>query len=338
LDVDVPYTDRLFELLLQAFELRESGLNILEDSLWFIDKIVKKTFNQKEKDAFSLIRQAVNSWIQSIRIRRKLEKFASYSPPETILWKKAAKIFSSLKDEGLAELTLAISKLREADNSLMVDDPERAITLYSEAEETLEKLGKIAALTTRRRRLNIQAEILYTKQEFEKAAELYFQIADILEKTGFQDKEPALIRAHELLVLHEGSKENWKKVAEHQTEIAKLLRATDQKDKALIAEYYASSASARSAEEQKDWDLAAKNHLVASEILQTIGSPVSALYAKLNYHICKEKAERKSPEWLDEAEKLVEKARTESGTNPKDLENKAKEVLAQIEQEKPTKT
>lgn len=259
-------------------------------------------------------------------------------PPETTLWKEAAKTLGSQKNEKLAELTLAINNLREAENSLMIDDPERAITLYSEAEETLEKLGKKAALTARRRRLNIQAEILYTKQEFEKAAELYFQIAEIIEKTGFQDKEPALIRAHELLVIYEGSKENWKKVSEHQTEIAKLLRATDQEEKALIAEYYAYSASARNAEEQKDWNLAAENHLKASEILQIIGSPVSALYAKLNYHICREKAERKSTDWLNEAEKLVEKARTERETNPKDLENKAKEILAQIEQEKPNKT
>lgn len=337
LDAANSYIDRLFDLLLQAFELKESGLNILEDALWFVDKIIEKTINQEEKDAFSLIRQAVDSWIQSIRIRKKREKVTSYSPLETTYWKKAAETLSILKNEKLVQLTLAINKIREAENSLMVDDSERAITLYSEAEEKLEKLEKKAALTARRRKLNIQAEILYTKQEFEKAAEIYFQIAEILEKTGLQAKEPALIRAHELLVLHEGSKENWKKVSDHQMEIAKLLRDTDGEEKALIAEYYAHSASARSAEEQKDWNLAAKNHLKASEILQIIGSPISALYAKLNYHICREKAERKTPEWLKEAEKLVEKARTESGANPKDLENKAKEILTQIEQEKQTK-
>lgn len=337
LDAANSYIDRLFDLLLQAFELKESGLNILEDSLWFVDKIVEKTTNQEEKEAFNLIRQAVDSWIQSIRIRRKWEKVTSYSPLETTYWKKAAETFSILKNEKLAELTLAINKIREAENSLMVDDPENAIKAYSEAEEKLEKLEKKAALTARRRKLNIQAEILYTKQEFQKASELYYQIAEILEKTGLQAKEPALIRAHELLVLHEGSKENWKKVSEHQMEIAKLLRETNDGEKALIAEYYAHSASARNAEEQKDWNLAAKNHLKASEILQTIGSPISALYAKLNHHICKEKAERKTPEWLEEAEKLVQKARTESGTNHQELENKAKKILAKIEQEKQTK-
>ncbi|MEM2146941.1 MAG: hypothetical protein QW279_16380 [Candidatus Jordarchaeaceae archaeon] len=331
------YIDRFFELLLQSFELKESGLTILEDSLWFLDKIMEKNINQEEKDAFSLIRQAVKSWTQSIKIRRKLGKVTSYSPLETTYWRKAAEIFSTLKNEKLAELTLAINKLREAENSLMVDDPERAISSYYEAEEKLEKLEKKAAITAKRRRLNIQAEILFTKQEFQKAAELYFQIAEILEKTGHQAKEPALIRAHELLVLHEGSKENWKKVSEHQTEIAKLLRNINEEEKALIAEYYAHSASAKSAEEQKDWNTAAENHLKASEILQKIGNPISALYAKLNYHICKEKAERKSPKWLETAEKLVEKARIKNGTKPQELENKAKEILTQIEQEKQTK-
>lgn len=330
------YIDRFFELLLQSFELKESGLTILEDSLWFIDKIMEKNINQEEKDAFSLIRQAVNSWIQSIRIRRKLGKVTSYSPLETTYWRKAAEIFSTLKNEKLAELTLAINKLREAENSLMVDDPERAINTYYEAEEKLEKLEKKATLTAKRRRLNIQAEILFKKQEFQKAAELYFQIAEILEKTE-QAKEPVLIRAYELLVLHEGGKENWKKVSEHQIEIAKLLRNINEEEKALIAEYYAHSAMAKSAEEHKDWNIAAENHLKASEILQKIGSSISALYAKINYHICKEKAERKSPKWLEEAEKLVEKARIKNGIQPQDLEKKAREILTQIEQEKQTK-
>ncbi|MFB0563250.1 MAG: hypothetical protein ACETWM_18775 [Candidatus Lokiarchaeia archaeon] len=329
------YVDRLFDLLLQAFELRELGLSILEDSLWFIDKIIEKTTNQEEKEAFNLIRHSASSWMESLKVQRSLGEVKGLSPLEITYWKKAAKIFSVLKNENLAELTLAISKLREAEDSLLVNDPERAITQYSEAEETLEKLGKKAALTARRRRLNIQAEILYTRQEFEKAAELYFQIAEILEKTGFQAKEPALIRAHELLVLHEGNKENWKKVSEHQMKISQLLRDLGQEKKAFIAEYYAYSASARSAEEQKEWELAAKNHLKASELLQKIGSTVSALYAKLNYHICREKAANKSPKWLEEAEKLVEEARTQIGRDPKDLESKVKEFLSTIEQENP---
>lgn len=325
------YADRLIDLLLQAFELRELGLSILEDSLWFINKIVEKTNNQEEKEAYALIRQSVSSWMENLRAQRTWGEIKGLSPIEITYWKKAAKIFSALKNENLAELTLAISKLREAEDSILVNDPERAITLYSEAEETLGNLGKKAALTARSRRLNIQAEILYSQQEFEKAAELYLQIAEILEKTGFRTKEPTLMRAYELLVIHEGSKENWAKVSEYQMRISQLLRDTGQEDKALIAEYYAYSASARNAEKQKDWKLAAKNHLKASELLQTIGSPISALYAKLNHYICREKAANKSPEWLEEAEELVEKARTQSGRDPKDLENRVKEILSQIE-------
>ncbi|MEM3586263.1 MAG: hypothetical protein QXO71_02980 [Candidatus Jordarchaeaceae archaeon] len=336
MDTANSYIDRFFDLLLQAFELKESGLSILEDSLWFVDKIIEKAVNQEEKEAFSLIREAVASWIQSIIIRKRGGKVTVYSPLETKYWKKAAETFNILRNEKLTDLTQAINKLREAENSLMIDDTERAINLYSEADKKLDKLGKKAALTARRRKLNIQAEILCAKQEFEKAAELYFQIADILEKIG-QTKEPTLIRAYELLVLHEGSKENWRKVSEHQVEIAKLLRDMKEEKKALIAECYAYSASARNAEEQKDWSTAAENHLKASKILQKIGSPINALYAKINYHICKEKAENKSPEWLKEAEKLVEEARIKNGTEPKELEKKAKEILTKIEKENQTK-
>ncbi|MGQ9721023.1 MAG: hypothetical protein ACUVXA_06850 [Candidatus Jordarchaeum sp.] len=327
------YIDRLFDLLLQVFELRELGLSILEDTQWFLNKILEKTTNQEEKDAFTLIKQSVVSWIEDLRIRRGWGETKGLSPLEITYWKKAAKIFRELKNENLAELTLTISKLREAEDSLLVNDPARAITLFSESEETLEKLGKKAALTAKRRRLNIQAEIFYTKKEFEKAAQLYLQIAEILEKTGFRGKELALIRAYELLILHEGSRENWKTVSEYQIKISNLLREIGQVEKALIAEYYAHSASAKSAEKQKDWEQASKNHLKASELLQKMGSTISALYAKLNHHICRAKAENKSPEWLEEAEQLVEKARTESATDPKELESKVKQFLSLIEQE-----
>ena len=327
------YADRLFDLLLQALEFKELGLTLLEDALWFIEKVLEKTPNKEEREAFSLIRWAVDSWNQSLRVQRRWGQVTGSYPLENTYWKKASKILHEQKKEKLAKLTLAISKLREADNSLLAEDPEKTITLYSEAEEILEKLGKKAALTAKRRRLNIQAEVLYSKQEFEKAAELYFQIAETLEKTGFRAKEQALIRAHELLVLHEGRKENWKKVSEHQMEISKLLRRTGQEQKALIAEYYSYSASARNAEEQKNWELAAKNHLKASETLQKVGSPVSALYAKLNHYICREKAKNSTPEWLEEAEKLVKSARTESEKDPKELESKVKEILSRIEQE-----
>jgi len=116
-------------------------------------------------------------------------------------------------------------------------------------------------------------------------------------------------------------------------EISKLLRRTGQEQKALIAEYYSYSASARNAEEQKNWELAAENHLRASETLQKVGSPVSALYAKLNHYICREKAKNSTPEWLEEAEKLVKSARTESEKDPKELESKVKEILSRIERE-----
>jgi len=326
-----PYIDRLFDLLLQVFEIGELGLSIIEDSIWFIKKIIEKTTNQEEKDAFSLIRQAVNSWMHHLRMRRALGETATFPPQEIIYWKKAAQIFSDLKKDKLSEITQALGKLREAEDNLLVGDFDRAITAYREAEETLEKLGKKAALTAKKKRLQIQAEIFYSKQEFQKASELYFQIAEILAKTGFQNKEAALIRAHELLVLHEGNRENWEKVSKHQMEIAQLLRLTGQEEKALIAEYYAYTASARSAEEQEKWEIAAKNHLKTSEILNRIGSQVSALYAKLNYHICKEKAENKTPKWLKEAEQLTKKARTKNATDTKELEKEVKEILALIE-------
>lgn len=329
-----PYIDRLFDLLLQVSEIGELGLGIIEDSLWFIEKIIEKTPKQEERDAFSLIRQAVNSWMHHLRMRRVSGEAAAFPPQEIIYWKKAAQIFSNLKKDKLSQITQVLGKLREAEDNIQVGDFDRAITAYREAEETLEKLGKKAALTAKRKRLNIQAEIFYSKQEFQKASELYFQIAEILGKTGLQNKESALIRAHELLVLHEGNRENWEKVSQHQMEIAQLQRLIGQEEKALIAEYYAYTASARSAEEQKKWELAAKNHLKTSEILNRIGSPISALYAKLNYHICKEKAENKTPKWLNNAEQLTKKARTKSATDPKELEKEVKEILTLIEQEK----
>ncbi len=329
-----PYVDRLFDLLLQVFEIGELGLSIIEDSLWFIEKIIEKTPRQEERDAFSLIRQAVNSWMHHLRMRRAFGETAVFPPQEIIYWKKAAQIFSDLKKDKLSEITQVLGKLREAEDNILVGDFDRAIFAYREAEETLEKLGKKAALTAKRKRLNIQAEIFYSKQEFQKASEILFQIAEILGKTGFQNKEATLIRAHELLVLHEGNRGNWEKVSEHQMEIAQLLRLIGQEEKALIAEYYAYTASARSAEEQEKWELAAKKHLKTSEILNCIGNPVSALYAKLNYHICKEKAENKSPKWLNDAEQLTKKARTKSAKDTKELEKEVKEILALIEQEK----
>jgi hypothetical protein len=264
-------------------------------------------------------------------MRRALGEIATFPPEEIIYWKRAAQIFSDLKKDKLSEITQALGKLREAEDNLLVGDFDRAITAYREAEETLEKLGKKASLTAKSKRLQIQAQIFYSKQEFQKASELYFQIAEILTKTGFQNKEATLIRAHELLVLHEGNRENWEKVSEHQMEIAQLLRLAGQEEKATIAEYYAYTASARSAEQQEKWEIAAKNHLKTSEILNRIGSPVSALYAKLNYYICKEKAENKNPKWLKEAEQLTKKARTKSTTDIKELEKEVKEILALIE-------
>ncbi len=322
------FSQRLFELIVDALSVERGVRELLEDCLWFTDKLVSGT-SGFEREGYVAVRRALMHWIKSLSTpfdeRGDLEFLG-----EKKEWEKAVEAFRRAGDQRGAYRALLVMTVRRGERYALAGDLNTACNVMAEAEEIAKKAGLSAKqlMLLRAKHLRLLALKKEVEGDFLGVGESYLEIAHIMEKLGLNwraDKVAAL----RFLSRHAMADGIWGNVARYQMEISELMREMGDVQGAMAAEARGLMAMAIDAEGKGQWVRAGECHKRAEEVLCKMGSRINALYARLNAYVCFSKGKGERPPWMDEAEELIRRAKREEDVRV--LEREVKRLLREIE-------